>query len=53
MLGAVEREGGYVVGVGGITDETSSGMGVKTDHEEESEVVGVPERLKALLPNFC
>lgn len=52
MTGVVEGEFGLEVGEGGVTDEASHGVGVKTEHEEEREVVGVPEGLETLLANF-
>ena len=48
----VEGEGRNVVRVGGVADEASGGMGVKTDHEEERKVVRVPESLKTLVANL-
>ena len=48
----VEGEGRNVVRVGGVADEASGGMGVKTDHEEESKVMGIPERLEKLVANL-
>lgn len=50
-LGVIEGEGVCVSGVDGVTNEASGSMGVETDHEEEGEVVGVPESLEALLTN--
>lgn len=32
----IEREGRYVRWVGSVADKASGGMGVETDHEEES-----------------
>lgn len=52
MLGAVEGEGSDVVGIGRVTDEATSGMGVEADHEEEREMVSVPEGLEALVSDF-
>ena len=52
VLGGVKGEHGDVVGVGGVTNEASSGMGIKTDHEEESKVMGIPERLETLVANL-
>jgi hypothetical protein len=48
----IERERGDVVRICGITDEATSGVGIKTDHEEESEMMSVPESLEALVANF-
>ena len=48
----VEGEGAREGGQRGTTDEASSGVSVDADHEEEREVVSVPERLETLLANF-
>ena len=48
----VEREGVDVVGTSAVSDEAACCVRVQSDHEEECEMVGVPERLKALLANF-
>ena len=48
VIRRIEGERLDIVGVGGVTDEASSGMGVQADHEEESEVMRVPEGLEAL-----
>ena len=52
VLRRVERERRDVVGARRVADETSSGMGVETDHEEERKVVRVPERLEALVADL-
>lgn len=52
MLGGIEREGRDVIRFGEITNEAAGSMGVKANHEEESQVVGVPERFKALGANL-
>lgn len=52
MLGRVEGESWDVIGVHGVSDETASCVGVKSDHEEKCEVVGVPEGLEALTANL-
>lgn len=52
MTGVVEGELGGKVGEGGVTDEAAHSVGVDAEHEEEREVVGVPEGLEALLTNF-
>lgn len=52
MLGRVEGEGGDIVWIDGVADEATSGMRIETDHEEECQVVGVPERLKALVAHL-
>ena len=52
VIGGVEREDVRVRRVGGVADEASGGMGVETDHEEEREVVRVPEGLEALVADL-
>jgi len=52
VLSRVEGEGRDVVGINGVTDETSSRVRVETEHEEEGEMMGVPKRLKALVANL-
>ena len=52
MLGRVEWESTDIIRFGGVADETSSGVGVQPEHEEESEMVSVPECFKALLPDL-
>jgi hypothetical protein len=52
-IGVVEGEGTGERWQGHTTNEASSGVRVEADHEEERQVVSVPERLKALLANFC
>ncbi len=37
----------------GTADEASGSVRVEADHKEERQVVSVPERLEALLANFC
>jgi len=49
----VEREGAGERWQSGTADEASSGVRVDADHEEERQVVSVPERLETLLANFC
>jgi hypothetical protein len=48
VLRRVEGERSNQIGLSRVADEATSGMSVKTDHEEEGKVVGVPERLEAL-----
>lgn len=48
VLSAVERERVRVIRKGRVADEAPGSVGVEADHEEEREVVGVPERLEAL-----
>lgn len=48
MSGRVEGESANVVGVDGVTDEAASSMGVETNHEEEREMMSVPENLESL-----
>ena len=52
VLRRVERERGDVVGARRVADEASSGMGVETNHEEEREVVSVPESFETLVADF-
>lgn len=52
MLRGVEGEHSDVVGIGGVADEAPGGVTVEPDHEEEREVVGIPESLKALVTNL-
>jgi hypothetical protein len=48
----VEREGWLEVRFDTIADEAASGMCVDTDHEEEREVMCIPESLEALVANL-
>ena len=48
----VERERVHVSRVDRIAHKATGGMSEEADHEEESEVVGVPEYLESLLPNL-
>ena len=52
VLCGVERECGDVVRVGAVTYETASGMGIEPNHEEESQVMRVPERLETLVADL-
>lgn len=47
-VGAVERG----VGMGAVADEALGGVGVEADEEGDEEVMGVPEGLEGLLPDF-
>lgn len=38
---------------GSRANEASSGVRVEADHEEERQVVSIPERFETLLANFC
>ena len=49
MVRRVERECGDVIWVYRVAHETSRRVRVQPDHEEECQVVGVPECLEALL----
>lgn len=49
----IEREGVGERWQSSTADEASSGVRVDADHEEERQVVSVPERLETLLANFC
>lgn len=48
----VEGEDSGIRGFGGVAHEASGGMGVQTNHEEEREVVRVPEGLETLVANL-
>lgn len=52
MVGSIEWEHLRVCRIGRVTDETTGCMSVKADHEEESEVVSIPECLEALVANL-
>ena len=53
MFGGIEWEGRDQVWLDRVSNETAGGMGEKTEHEEECQMVGVPEGLKAFLSNLC
>lgn len=48
VLGSVEGESADVLGTSRVANEATGGVGVETNHEEEGEVVGVPESFEAL-----
>lgn len=52
VLRGIEWEARDVVRVDGITDETTSGVGVETEHEEECKVVSIPKGFKALVSDL-
>ena len=52
VLRRVEGEGCDVVRVNTVTDEATSSMTVKSNHEKECQVMGVPESLEALIANL-
>ena len=52
-LRVVEGEDFGEAWIRGTTDEASGGMGVEANHEEERQVVSIPECLEALLADFC
>jgi hypothetical protein len=52
MFRRIEGEGRDEVWLDRVSNETSSGMGIETKHEEKGEVVGVPEGLKAFLSDL-
>ena len=52
VLRRVEGEGCDVVRVNTVTDEATSSMTVKSNHEKECRVMGVPESLEALIANL-
>lgn len=52
MFRIVEWEFVFEGRIRGIPDETASGMREEGEHEEKRQMVGVPERLETLRPNF-
>ena len=48
VLGGIKREGVDVVRVRRIADETASCVGIQANHEEECEMVCIPESFKTL-----
>ena len=52
VLRRVEGERRDVVGISRVADEASGGMGIQTNHEEEREVVRIPEGLETLVANL-
>lgn len=52
MFCRVEWECRDGVGVNRVADEAAGCMGVQAEHEEEGEVVGIPEGLETLLTNL-
>jgi hypothetical protein len=52
MTGGVEGELADEIRVGRVSHKATGGMGIQADHEEESEVMSVPECLEALSSNF-
>jgi hypothetical protein len=52
MLSGIEREGGNVIGVHGVTNEATSGVCIQSDHEKERKVMGVPESFEALMTDL-
>lgn len=48
----VEGKHGNVGGTRSVANETSSGMAIETEHEEEREVVRIPEGLEALVADL-
>lgn len=52
MLCGIEGERGDVLRICRIADEATSGVGIETDHEKESEMMSVPESLETLVANF-
>jgi hypothetical protein len=49
MLRGVEGESWDIIRVRRVADETTSRMRIKTDHEKEREMMGIPEGLKTLI----
>jgi hypothetical protein len=52
VVSGVEGEGFNVVWFDGITNETTSGVGVEAKHEEEGKMMCIPESLETLLPDL-
>jgi len=52
MLRGIEWEARDVVGVDGISDETTSCMCIETDHKEECEVMSIPKGFEALVSDL-
>ena len=52
MFGIIEWECIRMSRIDGITDETASCVGKEADHEEECEVVGIPEDFERLMANI-
>jgi hypothetical protein len=52
VFGGIERERWDKVWVPTVTDKASSGMGVESNHEKESEMVCIPENLKTLMTDL-
>ena len=52
VLSGVEGERRNIIWVGTVTDEATGRVGIQADHEEESQMVGVPEGLEALLADL-
>ena len=48
----VEGEDSGIRGFRGVAHEASGGMGIQTNHEEEREVVRIPEGLETLVANL-
>ena len=48
----VEGKPWDIIWFDGITNKTASGVAVKSEHEEKCEVMGVPERLEALVADL-
>ena len=52
VLRRIKRERRDVIWINRVTNKTAGGVRVEPNHEEECEVMGVPERFKALVTNF-
>jgi hypothetical protein len=52
VLGGVKWEGADVVGIDRVADEATSGVGVKSNHEKERQMVSVPESLETLVADL-
>lgn len=49
VFGGVEREGSNIVRAGAVANEATGGVRIQAQHEEERQVVGVPECFEALV----
>ena len=52
MLGRVEGKPWDIIWFDRIANKTAGGVAVKSEHEEKCEVMGIPERLEALVADF-
>jgi hypothetical protein len=52
MFRRIERERGDIIRVNRVTNEAACGVRVEPNHEEECQVMGVPECFEALVANL-